>query len=245
MIFRAFDSWQNTLWINVGETANRDRENPVVAVNSPIVVGNAIVGLIDFVGKNQSRVMLISDSRLTPSVRALRGGEQDLLLNEQIEALLQQLSLKKQWTLSPEDYLDLTQLLTKLKESLHPFKKTHLLAKGELAGSLNPRAGTKTLLKGTGFNYDFADEEGESRDLLSGRQKNQEEGPPILKVNDILVTTGMDGVFPPGFQVAIVTQINLLKEGDYFYELEAKPIAAPLEELSLVFVLPPQMKEAL
>ena len=58
-------------------------------------------------------------------------------------------------------------------------------------------------------------------------------------MNDVLVKTGMDGVFPPGFQVATVTRIELLKEGDYFYELEARPIAGPLEELSLVFVLPP------
>ena len=242
VIFRTFDSWHHSLWINAGESVNQPGEPPTVAVNSPVVIGNAIVGIIDFVGKNQSRVRLITDNRLNPSVRDLRGGEQDLLLNEQIEGLLQQLTLKKQLNLSPDDYLDLTQLLHKLKDSLHPFKKTWYLAKGELAGSLtSSRTGQSILLKGTGFNYDFADEEGDSRDLRSGKptQRPKEQALPILKVNDILVTTGMDGIFPPGFHVAAVTHISLLKEGDYFYELEAKPLAGLLEELSLVFVLPP------
>ena len=52
----------------------------------------------------------------------------------------------------------------------------------------------------------------------------------------------MDGIFPPGFQVATVSSIGLLKEGDYFYDLEARPIVGALEELALVFVLPPVNK---
>jgi cell shape-determining protein MreC len=100
-------------------------------------------------------------------------------------------------------------------------------------------------LKGTGFNYDFSDEEGSSRDLRSGQSHARPDDPPIpiLKVNDVLATTGMDGIFPPGFEVAVVKKIGLLKEGDYFYELEASPIAGPLDELSLVFVLPPVKRE--
>lgn len=247
VVFRSLDTWHNSLWINAGSSANENQESPIIALNSPVVIGNAVVGIIDYVGKNQSRVQLITDSRLTPSVRALRGGEQDLLLNEQIEGLMQQLTLKKHLNLSPDDYIDLSQLLYKLKESLHPFKRTWYLAKGELAGSLSAsRTSQRAILKGTGFNYDFADEEGDSRDLRNGKpaQNPKEPALPILKVNDILVTTGMDGIFPPGFQVATVTNINLLKEGDYFYELEARPIAGPLEELSLVFVLPPLREEA-
>lgn len=246
VIFRSFDSWHQSLWINAGESSNQKGEDPAVALNSPVVVGNAIVGIIDYVGKNQSRVRLITDSRLNPSVRASRGGEQDFLLNEQIESLLQQISLKKQIPLSPNDHTHLYELLTKLKEGLQPFKRTWYLAKGELNGSpSSSRIGQSITLTGTGFNYDFPDDEGENRDLRSGKSllNQKEAGIPILKINDILVTTGMDGVFPPGFQTAIVTRIGLLKEGDYFYELEARPIAGPLEELSLVFVLPPLKKE--
>lgn len=246
VIFRTFDSWHQMLWINVGESSNQSGENPVVALNSPVVVGSAIVGIIDFVGKNQSRVKLITDSRLTPSVRASRGGEQDFHLNEQVESLLQQMDVKKQVPLSPDDLAQLSQLLIKLKQGLQPFKRSWYLAKGELKGSpSSSRIGQNIILEGTGFNYDFPDEEGGGRDLRSGKALlyHKEQAMPILKIGDILITTGMDGVFPPGFRVGVVTRIGLLKEGDYFYDLEARPIAGPLEELSLVFVLPPLKKE--
>jgi cell shape-determining protein MreC len=49
----------------------------------------------------------------------------------------------------------------------------------------------------------------------------------------------MDGVFPPNLPIAEVTSVKMLKEGDYFYELEAKPVAGHLNELSLLFVIAP------
>jgi len=52
----------------------------------------------------------------------------------------------------------------------------------------------------------------------------------------------MDGIFPPGFQTAIVTRVGLLKEADYFM-IRGAPHCWPLEELSLVFVLPPLTTE--
>jgi rod shape-determining protein MreC len=245
VIFRSFDTWNSSLWINVGETNNLNHQVPIIALNSPVVVGCAVVGIIDYVGKHHSRVRLITDNRLTPSVRALRGGEQDFLMSEQIERLLQQMNRKKQLPLTQEDQTSLIQLLDRLKNGLQPFKKTWYLAKGELLGISTPsRLGQNITLKGTGFNYDFADEEGDSRDLRNGKSLHHphEQSVQILKIGDILVTTGMDGIFPPGFQVATVSKIGLLKEGDYFYTLEAEPIAGPMEELALVFVLPPNPK---
>ena len=242
VIFRSFDTWNNFLWINVGESNNQDMQTPIIAKNSPVVIGKSIIGIIDYVGKYQSRVRLISDNRLTPSVRASRGGEQDFLLSEQIEGMLHQMRYKKTLPFSSEERNHLLHLLQQLKQNLHPFEKTWFLAKGELSGSLfSAKLGQNMYLKGRGFNYDFADEAGKRRDLHNGKSFQQEhiENIPILKVNDVLVTTGMDGLFPPGFQVAIVTHIGLLKEGDYFYDLEALPIRGSLEELSLLFVLPP------
>ena len=247
VIFRSFDAWDQALWINVGESSNQNKEEPIAALNSPVVVGNAIVGIIDYIGKNQSRVRLITDNRLNPSVRASRGGEQDFYLSEQIEGLLLQISNKKQIPLPPEERKQLSLLLTRLKQGLQPFKRNWYLAKGELLGSSSSssRAGGGIILKGTGFNFDFPDSDGDSRDLRSGKslQHPDEQPVPILKIDDMLITTGMDGIFPPGFQVAMITKIELLKEGDYFYELEAHPVALPLEEISLVFVLPPIIKE--
>lgn len=245
VIFRSFDTWNSFLWINIGESINRDMQSVAIAKNSPVVIGKSIVGIIDYVGEHQARVRLISDSRLTPSVRATRGGEQDFLLSEKIEGLLHQMHDKKNLPISSEEQTKLFRLLLHLQQNLQPFKKTWYLAKGKLLGSMySAKLGQSVYLRGVGFNYDFSDEEGGNRDLRSGKiNQSQEEVTPILKVNDILITTGMDGLFPPGFEVAVVTRVGLLKEGDYFYDLEARPIVNSLEELTLVFVLPPMTSE--
>ncbi len=99
------------------------------------------------------------------------------------------------------------------------------------------------LLKAIGFNYDYADEKGPARDLRSGIPYDSgRNGQPIalLKVHDILATSGMDGIFPEGLQVAEIVQVDPLEEGAYFYELRAKPTAGNLDTLSLVFVMSPQ-----
>jgi hypothetical protein len=198
------------------------------------------VGVIDYVGQHQSRVRLITDNHLTPSVRVARGGMQDHFINEEISLLLHLLEHKK-W-LSHNEHVELQALLTKLQEVLKPFKKTWALAKGELQGSrsLSKQNGLP-ILKGSGFNYDFPDEEGEARDLRTGNliHKSTSQAIALLQVGDLLITTGMDGVFPPGLKVATIAKIDLLKEGDYFYELEAIPTAGNLQDLSVVFVIPP------
>jgi rod shape-determining protein MreC len=195
VIFRSATIWNSALWINVGEEHNRDKI--VVAKNSPVLYGRSLVGVIDYVGKRQARVRLITDLRLTPAVRAMR---------------LQG-------------------------------KQAYLLAKGEIHGSSQPLWRRQSqMLHGIGFNYDFEDQEGPARDLRTGRSLNPARPAPlmpIIQVNDLLVTTGMDGVFPAGLEVALVTQVHPLKEGDYYYEIEAKPTAGALDRLSFVLVIPP------
>lgn len=238
VIFRSLDTWNQSLWINIGESQNGDEK--IISLNSPVVAGSAVIGVIDYVGKNQSRVRLITDPSLTPSVRALRGGEQDAILAEQIEMLIDLLKRKKIKNGASDSLEQLDFLLTRLKANLHPLKKTWHLGKGELQGLARPSGrGEEYALKGTGFNYDFSDEKGGPYDLRSGKTlPEQGIALPLVKVNDILVTTGMDGVFPPGLKVAKIDKIESLKEGDYFYELEASPLASHLQGLSLIFVLP-------
>lgn len=191
VIFRPANSWNSSLWINAGRKNNQALGQEVVVKNSPVVLGDAIVGVIDYVGEGQSRVRLITDSGLNPSVRVEREGI--------------------------------------------------LLAKGELYGDSEPLwRMRKQVLHGIGFNYDFPDSAGPARDLRTGEPVGSATSAlPILLTNDLLVTTGMDGVFPAGLKAGYVTRIHPLKEGDYFYELEARPAAGDLDELSLVFILPP------
>lgn len=197
VIFRSPNSWYSSLWINLGSLDNEKLKYNAIGKNSPVLIGNSIIGVIDYVGKKQSRVRLITDSALSPSVRALRRE------NNQV----------------------------------------HYLAKGEIRGAGYPLFRSNgNLLFGIGFNYDFADDKGPARDLRTGEPADpQEKLPklPLLKVDDLLVTTGMDGVFPPDLQVGTITKIYPLKEGDYYYELEALPCCGNLDDISLVFVLPP------
>jgi rod shape-determining protein MreC len=191
VIFRPVNAWNSSLWIDKGEADNVTRK--VIAKNSPVVIGTCVVGVVDEVGTHQSRVRLITDSGLNPSVRIKRG--------------------------------------------------EHLLAKGELQGQSLPLwRSHQSFLKGVGFNYDFGDDEGPARDLRSGDSLDPEislSTMPLVKLNDLLVTTGMDGVFPPGLEVGVVKRIYPLKEGDYTYSLEAQSSAGDLNALTIVFVLPP------
>lgn len=197
VIFRSPSTWTNSLWINVGAADNEGFGREVIAKNSPVVVGTSVAGVIDYVGNHQSRVRMITDSGLTPSVRVMRVADD----------------------------------------------KTQYLAKGELRGSVEAVwRGLSPVLKGVGFNYDYTDEEGQARDLRTGEAVAAfEKSPkmPIIKNGDLLITTGMDGVFPRGLRVAKVSHINLLKEGDYYYEIEAIACIKNLDDLTSVYVLPP------
>lgn len=233
VIFRSPSSWNSSLWINIGKS-----DHPSMIKNSPVVVGSSIVGVIDYVGNHQSRVRLITDSGLTPSVRASRGQIQSRMALENLTRVIHYLQART----DIPNYQQVIQELLNFKKNMNKNEQTWTLAKGEIHGSSKPlwRA-SGTTLKGIGFNYDFADEEGPARDLRTGEPINQNQVPtmPLLKVNDLLITTGMDGVFPPGLRVAEITKVDLLREGDYYYSLEAKPTAGNLDDLSLVFVIPP------
>lgn len=246
VIYRSPATWSSSLWINVGEADNRRLNDEIVAHNSPVLVGLSIVGIVEEVREYQSRVRLITDSGLTPSVRAARGGKQDKYLVELLDNLKHMLQGNEEVFNSPSDkerfLSDIQNLLYRLEKE----RQTIFLAKGELQGSSYPiwRAGGQ-VLQGMGFNYEFSDAEGAKRDLRTGKiigATNDEPLIPLLRVQDLLVTTGMDGVFPAGLHAARVTFIKPLREGDYYYEIEALPTAGNLNDISTVFVIPPLSK---
>ncbi len=249
VVSRDPSSWGSSLWLNVGEADNDRMGRFVVMKDSPVVLGTSLVGVVDYVGTHQCRVRLITDAGLNPSVRAMRGYPQAMLVGEQIYTLLQILT-SRLTDLHPHGGKDdLVYALEVWQESLLNNKgHSWYLAKGYLQGSSMPlwRSGG-SVLKGVGFNYDFSDEEGEAKDLRTGKRISaltdiDEPVEPIIKVNDVLVTTGMDGIFPPGLRVATVSKIDPLKEGGYFYGLEAVPTAGSFADLSLLYVLPPIVK---
>jgi cell shape-determining protein MreC len=239
VVYREPASWSSVIWLNVGAADNLALGREVVAKNSPVLVGTSIVGVVEYVGTHQCRVRLITDSRIAPSVRVARGKEQNRYLLEHLEALSFSLERRDDLFSTSEEAHSLLQALSTLKAQLIHQGADLYLAKGELLGTSLPLWRSRgSLLKGVGFNYDFADAEGPARDL---RTKEDAESPngSILKAGDLLVTSGLDGVFPAGLRVAIVSSVGSLKEGASSYELEARPSAGNLSELTEVFVLPP------
>lgn len=115
-------------------------------------------------------------------------------------------------------------------------------AKGILKGAGTPLWRSRgARLKGIGFNYDFADDKGPARDLSGAALDSSVKvaAEPLIKVNDLLVTSGMDGVFPADLKVAVVSRIYPLLEGAYSYEIEAKATAGSLDELKRVVIIAP------
>lgn len=243
VVFREPASWSSSLWINIGERNNQLVGKTIIAKNSPVVLGSSVVGVVEYVGQNRSRVRLITDSGLVPSVRAVRGAEQNRAVVEQVETLLTTLEARQDLPGAKESIEMLNRLTTTLAENRSNF----YLAKGELYGSSAPLWRARgNLLHGVGFNYDFADEEGPARNLRTG-EPSSSLGTPVkegdrlelVKEGDLLVTTGMDGVFPAGLHVAQVVAVHPLREGACVFDLEAKALVSHLDDLSFVTVLPP------
>ncbi len=243
VIFREPASWSSTFWIDIGENDNDKIGMKVVGKNSPVLLGTSIVGVVEYVGSGRSRVRLITDSRLAPSVRAVRGSEQNRYLLEHLELLIFALERRDDLFSSAQESKSAAHVLYRLKQSLQEKSGDLYLAKGELRGTSNPLWRSRSqVLKGIGFNYDFPDAEGPARDLRSGKPygtSSKENPVQLLCPGDLLVTTGLDGIFPPGFRVAIVSSVQTLREGASSYEIEAVSTAGNLDELSHVFVLPP------
>ena len=232
VIYRDPSSWSSSLWIGVGEEDNQEIGYTVVARNSPVVDGSSLVGVVEYVGKRQSRVRLITDSGLTPAVRVVRGGPPRELFSL-IDALSDELKEK-------EDLFQFVDELQGLKEKLRLDAGEIYLAKGELRGNGTPFwRSRQPILKGVGFNYDYSDAEGPARELRTGCTLTGLDKPmPLIQEGDHLVTSGLDGVFPKGISVAVATTVLPLHEGSFSYEIEARPTASCLNDLKVVFVLP-------
>ena len=242
VVYRDPSSWSSFIWIDRGSKKALDGQPTLIDKNSPVVVGNTLVGVVEEVGETLSKVRLVTDSNLFPSVRVARGQEQDELFLKQLQGTFNLLQTRSDLFGSKEDKKVFLNYMLTLIERLQASDATAYLAKGELKGCSHPLwrvRGQK--LKGLGFNYEFSDEMGPARDLRSseitsdrGQKKRY-----LIREGDLLVTTGLDGVFPPGLEVAVVSQVHRLKEGSSSYELEATSLAENTSSLRTVFVLPP------
>jgi cell shape-determining protein MreC len=236
VIFRDPSSYSSSIWIDVGEKQNQILGKKIVSKNSPVVVGDSLIGVVEIVEKKRSQVRLITDSGLIPSVRVVRGKEQNKVLIQLLKNLIARIDTQKD--ISKKE--DIIKILNDLTTDLSKENNNIYLAKGQLQGSAKPLFRSNGhILKGIGFNYSFSDEHGSARDLKTGALiNNVNDKISIIEEGDLLVTTGLDGVFPKNLHVAIVSKKNDLQDGDYAYEIEAKPTCEEFDELKMVFVLP-------
>lgn len=243
VIYREPSSWSSSLWIDKGSDYNDLYGLNIIAENSPVIIGDAIVGVIEYVGKKKSKVKLITDDKLSISVRAIRGSTQNRFLLDNLLLLIEQIKPREDLFFSQQEHDNTLRILSNLSQNIELFTSDDYMAKGEIHGSSLPLWRCRAQkLKGIGFNYDFDDDEGPSRDLKTGRvldQSLEEENKVLLRKGDLLVTTGMDGVFPAGFNVAIVTEILNLEHGSYYYDLKAQAVAPELDSIEKVSILAP------
>ncbi len=241
VVYRDPNFWSSYIWIDVGSADNGKLGVTVVSKNSPVVVKNQLVGVVEEVEKYRSKVRLITDIQLVPAVRAVRGEQSAREFLQMTDQLLEILHAKLGLYGSSQEEHQAIYAIEKLKATTRQAWGDQYLAKGELCGSSTPLWRSRDpVLKGMGFNYDFADEEGPARDLRTGQVDNSSDPSllSLLQPGDLLITSGQDGIFPAGIEVAIVKKVHLLREGASSYELEAIPVVSNLGDLSEVWVLP-------
>ena len=127
VIYRDPSSWSSICWIDAGEENNALLGKTIIAKNSPVISGCALVGVVEYVGKRQSRVRLITDSNLKTAVRAVRGSiaERDIsLLAQMLEGRLKKHPFK--------------QTLHQFQQSLKVNWEDGYFAKGEISGTSAP-----------------------------------------------------------------------------------------------------------
>jgi cell shape-determining protein MreC len=160
VIFREPASWGSYFWIDKG---SKNGEG-VVCLFSPVVSGQNLVGMIDYVSDFKSRVRLITHSKLPISI--------ELENNDKI--------------------------------------------KGEVMGGSYP-LWRSSLLKLKGSIFMPLDK---------------------LTLDGLIITSGFDGIFPRGLQVAKISSIESVKEGAIKAEFEAKPVLENLIKINYVQILP-------
>lgn len=210
VIYRDYSYWGSSCWVNVGKEHG-------VKKNSPVVVRKFLIGLIDYVGEKQSRVRLITDVGMKPSVVAVRGGIHAWVALEQLFSLISRIENLSDQKLE-EKYASI-KLLKQAASHIHVDEENTFQLRGVLYGRggalWQPHASS---LHGDLFGF------------IKGKN---------LMPGDILITTGLDGIFPPGLLVAEITKILPETEGACCLRIEADSLAKNCSLESAFLILPP------
>jgi len=219
VIYRDPHIWGSFLWINVGSKTNQKLKKTVIAKNSPVLMGNKLVGIVEEVLPSRSKIRLITDESLRMAVCSYRGKSQD----REIESAL---SLLEQLIKHEDPLLSAIELYRKSHSEMN---ESGFITRGEIFGASLPLWKThQRLLKGRGFH---------------SVENPYKHDPQLFCVGDLLFTSGMDGLFPEGLFVGTIHSISPLTEGAYHYQIEAVPALSNLRDVTYVTIIPPLESE--
>lgn len=234
IIFKEPFSSSSYAWINLGELYNQKIGGKILAKNSPVVVGDVLVGIVEEVFLNYSKIRLITDPNLVVSVRALRGDQQLKNLDSKVMELLDCLELTDDFNWIYKEPLKET--LGSLHEQLEKDGNDRFYAYGEIYGrEYSPFLAFQNELIGDGFHLKVEDRLFKVSSIKGGFKD------VIIKKGDLLVTTGLDGLFPKGLKVGIVTSVSPSQVGKIAQKIKARSIVENIHELQFVQVLPPNL----
>ncbi len=218
VVFREPASWSSFVWIDIGSCENKRIGFDLVAENSPVISGSALIGLVEYVGHNRSKVRLITDRLLTPAVTITNHQAQHRFLLDHIDPLVRLLPLQ-QHLFQNDDCAASVQVLNRIQEQIVTKDGSARPAKGFVEGLSEPlwRLGNQKL-KGLGF---FQSDTSQ------------------FNVGDLIQTSGLDGVFPAGLIVGAISNVDTIKKGDATYRFTVELAVANLDELATVHVIPP------
>ena len=232
VIFKEPFSTSSYLWINVGELYNQKIGMKLIQKNSPVVLGDTLLGVVEEVHANFSKIRLITDPKMVVSVRAVRGSSQLKNIQSKTYELLDTLELSEDFTWEKKG--ELKEMLFSLQQELDKEGIDRHYAIGELVGSeYSPFFAYHSVLVGDGFHIRQENRKLALNTIYPGFKEI------AIKKGDLLKTTRLDGIFPAGLKVAIVTETEYSQLGKPLYSIQAKPILENIHELEYVQILPP------
>lgn len=232
IIFKEPFSSSSFAWLNVGELYNQKIGNNLIQKNSPVVVGDILVGIVEEVFLRHSKIRMVTDPNLVVAVRAIRGKSQSREINRKAYDLLDTLELSQDFNWDQKETLK--SLLAELHTNLEKEGQDRFYAKGEVYGAeFSPFYSYDHTLIGDGFQMQVQSKSSKFLQTPDGFKE------VVIKRGDLLETTGLDGIFPKGLKVAIVTEIAPSKLGRLAYKIKAKSLIEKLQDIQYVQILPP------
>jgi len=206
--------WDRFLWIDAGRETHPDHS--VLQRQSPVVCGDVVVGLIDYVGRRQSLVRLLSDPQCCPAIQVHAEAPSGLWIAAQrLQSLLRR-----------SKDLDLG-VQRSLEKSL-----------GQIPCHQGNLSNWKGMLKG--FSKEGTGGPELVGDFFSTQMLEGDPGSIEPSIGQLLVTSGLDGIFPPGLKVGY---LQTLKDPDGvrpLREFTAIPALDSFENLFWLTVLSPR-----